>query len=505
MYQITVDFTHSKGIINRNIYGHFAEHIGGVFYDGLWVGEDSPVENIRGFRKALVDSFKKINPPVLRWPGGCFAETYDWRDGIGSRASRPTRVNWWYSHDKRTESNQVGTHEFMDLCGMLGAEPYFAANMTSVTPLHIRNWVEYCNFPTGSTNLAKEREQNGSAQPFNVRFWGIGNENWGGGGQMTPEDCAREFIRFSTVTNSLDKGNLRFIMCGANGHDIEWTRRLMQEYASRKWHEARAYGVSIHYYCGNAGDPVAFTEDEWYKQLFQADYMQRVLDDHRAAMDEFDPDRKLGLIVDEWGCWHKDGSGPSKGYNLFEQQSSMRDAVVAAMTLNMFNNRCDSVVMANVAQLCNNLHSLYLAGGGHFVETPNYFVFDMFKAHQDARQLQTVVSAPDMEREGYRPMRLISTSASEKDGVLTLTMANLHMTQAQTVTLGSIGGELSSQAEATVLSHPDPHACNTFENPKAVQPFTHTLTWDGNQPVITLPAASIVSLSVPALKAAAHE
>ncbi|MEG1775655.1 MAG: alpha-L-arabinofuranosidase, partial [Clostridia bacterium] len=211
MKHIRVAFDQSQGTISKHIYGHFAEHIGGVFYDGLWVGEDSKVENVHGFRKALVDSFKQINPPNLRWPGGCFAETYDWRDGIGPREQRPTRVNWWYSHDHRLESNHVGTHEFMELCGMLGAEPYVAANMPSLTPMHIRNWMEYCNFPAGSTTLAKERGQNGHEEPFNVKYWGIGNENWGGGGQMSPEMCAREFVKYATVCNSLDKGGRKFI------------------------------------------------------------------------------------------------------------------------------------------------------------------------------------------------------------------------------------------------------------------------------------------------------
>lgn len=495
MRQVTVDFTHSKGIINRDIYGHFAEHIGGVFYDGLWVGEDSEVENVRGFRKALVDSFRKINPPVLRWPGGCFAETYDWRDGIGPREKRPTRVNWWYSHDRRTESNQVGSHEFMDFCRMTGAAPYFAANMTSTTPLHIRNWIEYCNFPADSTALSRERAQNGSTEPFDVRYWGIGNENWGGGGQMTSEDCACEYIRYATICNSLDKGNLKFIMCGANGHDIEWTRRLMREFNARKWREAPTYGMSVHYYCGCAGDPVGFTEDEWVQQLFQADYMQRVLDDHRAAMDEFDPDRKIALIVDEWGCWHRDGSGPSRGYNLFEQQSTLRDAVVAAMTLNMFNNRCDSVKMANVAQLCNNLHSLYLAGGEHFVETPNYFVFDMFKTHQNAKQLQTIVTAPVLEKEGYRPLSMLSASASRTEDALTLTLVNLDMAQSQEVRLSAIGGELAGKGVVTALSAANPHAHNSFEHPNAVSPVSTCREFSA-QDSITLPPASVVSVVI---------
>ena len=244
MHQITIDFAHSKGTINPNIYGHFSEHIGGVFYDGLWVGEDGKVENIRGFRKALVDSFKKINPPVLRWPGGCLAETYDWRDGIGPREKRPRRVNWWYAWDGRIEPNHIGTHEFMDFCRMVGAEPYFAANMTTVSPLHIRNWIEYCNLPAGLTTLTDERAANGSVEPFNVQFWGIGNENWGGGGQMTPEMCAREYIRFTTVCRGLGVENMKFILCGPNGDDVEWTRRVMKEWGNRKWQEV-AGNVSI--------------------------------------------------------------------------------------------------------------------------------------------------------------------------------------------------------------------------------------------------------------------
>jgi alpha-N-arabinofuranosidase len=493
--KLFLDFKNSKGTINPLIYGHFAEHIGGVFYDGMWVGEDSPVENIRGFRKALVDSFKKIRPPVLRWPGGCFAETYDWRDGIGPRDQRPERVNWWYSHDKRTESNHVGTHEFMDFCRMVDTQPYFAANMTSTSALHIRNWIEYCNFPEGSTSLARERGENGDPKPFDILYWGIGNENWGGGGQMSPEMNVREYIRYSTVCNSLDKGNMRFIMCGANGHDVDWTRRIMQEWSRRKHHEAPTWGVSVHYYCQTAGAPQSFTQDEWYQQLHQADFMRRIIDDHRAAMDEFDPDRKIGLVVDEWGCWHKDGSGPSKGYNLFEQQSSMRDAMVAAMTLNLFNNRCDVVAMANIAQLCNNLHSLYLAGGEHFVETPNYHVFDMFKTHQGAKHISTALHCDAMQREGFRPMESVSASASEKDGVVTITLANLNMTQAQSVELIALGGECRGPAAITTLHHADVHACNTFEDPRAVVPTESRIVLKGND-VIEVPAAGIVTIVV---------
>jgi len=491
--KLIMDFAASKGEISPLIYGHFAEHIGGVYYDGLWVGEDSGVENVRGFRKALVDSFKKLNPPVLRWPGGCFAETYDWRDGIGPRETRPERVNWWYSFDKRTESNQVGTHEFCDFCEMVGAKPYFAANMTSTTPLHIRNWVEYANMPEGTTTLARERAQNGHSAPFNVEYWGIGNENWGGGGQMTPEMCMREYVKYTAVINSLDRGRLKFISCGANGHDVSWTRRILREWAQSKWHEAGMWGMSVHYYCGTAGNPEDFTEDEWYALLFKADFMRRIVDDHRAAMDEFDPDRKIKLVVDEWGCWHKDGTGPSKGYNLFEQQSSMRDAVVAALTLNIFNNRADVVGMANVAQLCNNLHSLYLASGDKFTETPNYHVFDMYKTHQGARHIQSTVHAPEIAREGYSALTLLSASASETDTHVTVTMANLDLNSDMEVALIPVCGSLPEKAKMIVLTHEDAHAVNTFENPENVKPAEKEiiLPEDG---VITLPKASVAVL-----------
>ena len=495
MDTVRIDFSRSRGIIPPELYGHFSEHIGGVFYDGLWVGEDSPVENIRGFRKSLVESFRRIAPPVLRWPGGCFAETYDWRDGIGPRHMRPRRVNWWYRQDGRIESNQVGTHEFMDFCRMTGAAPYVAANMTSVAPLHIRNWIEYCNFPAGSTTLADERAANGDSAPFNVRWWGIGNENWGGGGQMTPEHCADEFIRFTTVCASVVSPDMRFIICGANGHDLEWTRRLLAQYASRKSHGVPAWGMSVHYYTGDGAD-VCFDEDGWYNTLFLADRMRGVIDDHRLVMDAFDPERKISLVIDEWGCWHRDGTGPSRGRNLFEQQSNMRDAAVAAMTLNLFNNRCDTVGMANIAQLCNNLHSLYLADGEHFVETPNYHVFALFRDHMGARQLETRVLAPEKEKQGCAPLSTLSVSASEKDGNLHLTFANLDIASSSAIRLEGLPENAGRDCTLTVLHAPDPQTCNTFEDPYAVVPAEKNIRLDADG-VLTLPAACVAALKIP--------
>ncbi|MCL2814962.1 MAG: alpha-N-arabinofuranosidase [Oscillospiraceae bacterium] len=496
MNHVCLNFTESKGIINKNIYGHFSEHIGGVFYDGLWVGENSPVPNIRGFRKSLVESFKKINPPVLRWPGGCFAETYDWRDGIGPRERRPVRVNWWYNDDKRTESNQVGTHEFVDFCRLAGAKPYFAANITSSSPLAIRDWIEYCNFPENLTSLSAQRGVNGDPAPFGVEYWGIGNENWGGGGNMTPQMYAREFMRYKTICDSVNNAGCKFIACGPNGGDLNWTKGFLEEYQYNKDHPGSLYGFSLHYYCGAAGHPLKFSEDEYYQMLSQASRMENLIKSHRAVMDYYDPKRKLGLAVDEWGCWHQGGTGPSAGYNLFEQQSTVRDALVAGLTLNIFNNCCDVVIMANVAQLCNNLHSLFLAGGDNFVETPNYFVFDMYKTHQNGRQIPTLDDFGTIKVKDREPLKTVSVSASQdENGQITATFVNLDYANEKEVKLSAFGGDISGPATLTALFAGDARAYNSFENPEAVRPVSQDIILTPDTPIL-LPKSGVVSLVV---------
>ena len=489
-------FTESKGTINKNIYGHFSEHIGGVFYDGIWVGEDSGVPNIRGFRKSLVESFKKIRPPVLRWPGGCFAEAYDWRDGIGERKKRPVTASWWYNSDKRVESNHVGTHEFVDFCGLVGAEPYFAANITSTTPQEIRNWIEYCNFPENLTSLSRLRGENGAASPFNIKYWGIGNENWGGGGNMSPQMYAREFMKYKAICDSVNNAGCRFIACGPNSGDFNWTRGFFDECGVDGCQRSPFYGFALHYYCGSAGHPLEFSEDEYYQMLSQAGVMQELIRRHRAIMDYYDPKKTVGLVVDEWGCWHQGGTGPSNGYNLFEQQSTIRDALVAGLTLNIFNNNCDAVVMANVAQLCNNLHSLYLAGKDNFIETPNYFVFDMYKTHQDARQAPIIDDFEYLQVKDREAMKSVSGSASvNENGDVTVTFVNLDYRSEKEVALSSFGGELSGNASITVLAADDPRAHNTFENPKAVQPTHYSMPFKSGGMVV-LPKSSVVSVVI---------
>lgn len=489
MKKLYLIFPEKLGTIAPEIYGHFTEHIGGVIYDGIWVGKDSAIPNVNGFRKFIIDKLKEIDPPVIRWPGGCFAETYDWRDGIG--ANRPVRINWWYNRDHRLEPNEVGTHEFMDFCGQVGAEPYFAANITSVTPLNVRDWIDYCNSPEGSTTLAKERKTNGHSEPFGIKYWGIGNENWGGGGNMAPEVYAQEFRKYSTVAYNSAPG-LKLIACGPNAADYHWTRECMKELSNS---EKNICGFSLHYYCGYAGDPVAFTENEYYQQLKQALAMEEILVRHFDIIKGYSMEKQTKLVIDEWGCWYKDGSGPSKGYNLFEQQSTMRDGLVAALTLNIFNNHCDKIMMANIAQLVNNLHSLFLSSGEHCIVTPTYHIFGMYKAHQGATAIKTIVDKDAITFTGKENKKEmldnISVSASYKEGFVTITIANLSASDSVTLELEAVGAELLENAKLTVLNHQDYHAHNTFESPDTVKTYTSDIKLSSG---ISVPAAGVVSI-----------
>ena len=466
--------------IRPELYGHFSEHIGGVFYDGLWVGRDSAIPNLNGFRRELVERFRAVHPPVLRWPGGCFAETYDWRDGIGSQ--RPVRPNWWLNSDGRYESNQVGTHEFIELCRLIGAKPYFAANLTSTTPQHIRDWMDYCLSPKGSTTLALEREQNGSPQPFEIPYWGVGNENWGGGGNMTPEMYTGEFRRYATLMHNIAPQAQLFV-CGTNGDDYHWTQKVMEGLVSSERHVA---GFAMHYYCRAAGNPLSFSEAEWDQMMVQAQRMEEIIVRNWNIICGFGMEQYCQLVVDEWGCWHPDGSGPSKGRNLFEQQSTMRDAMVAALTLNIFNRHCDKVRMANLAQTVNNLHSLFLAGGSQFTVTPTYYVFDLFQAHQGARLVETIMEPGGTSSPNF------TVSASRKEGKTLVTIGNLSCVQDQEVILETVGQGLPDTGLGKMLWAQDLHDHNTFEQPHKIVPTD--FSFDPAKPV-HVPKGGIVALS----------
>lgn len=483
------------GRIAPEIYGHFAEHIGGVMYDGMWVGKDSPVPNINGLRKELVEKFRKINPPMLRWPGGCFAETYDWRDGIGPQTDRPVRVNWWHGHDGRYEPNSVGTHEFVEFCRLTGAEPYFAANITSTTPLEIRNWIDYCNSPRGTTTLAKLREENGSPEPFNIRYWGVGNETWGGGGNMTAEVYAHEYRKYAVLMRNMSR-DLELIGSGANSIDYSWTKKFMEVFDTSERHMD---GFSLHYYCGSCGNPTDFSKDDWYQLLAQAGGIEEALVRHWRIIEGFGFEKWGGLVIDEWGAWHPDGSGPSKGYNLFEQQNTIRDALVAAVTLNIFNNHCDKIKMAAIAQLVNNLHSLFLAEGENFITTPTYHIFDMLQGHMGGEAVRTIAENEEISftnpHDGMKNrVKKLSASASVRDGVLTVTAVNLSADEDETVKLDLTAGILGNKAKISTLTHDELTAHNTFDKPDEVTVKTEEITgFDG---CVRIPRGSVVNITV---------
>ncbi|TVY07888.1 alpha-N-arabinofuranosidase [Paenibacillus cremeus] len=509
MTSISIRLDEEIGRINPNIYGHFVEHLGGVVYDGIWVGEDSEIPNIHGFRQELVEKLKAIQPGVIRWPGGCFAETYDWRDGIGPREQRPTTVNWWYMNDGKFESNQVGTHEFIEFCRLVNAEPYFAVNATTTTVLDARNWIEYCNMPQGTTTLAQEREKNGSPEPFNVKYWGLGNENWGGGGCMTPEDYCHIYRKYGIISKSVGP-DLQYIACGPYEGIPEWTEKFFNKY-QEMYTVGRIppmFGYSLHYYVtnsGNMGSELDYTDAQWYEMirigLDMEPFIQSQYEMIRTAM----PSSSIGLIVDEWGVWHlQNGKHPLPGKYLFEQPSTMREAVLAALSLNIFNNHCDKVVMANLAQLVNCIHSLFLAKGNTCVATTSYYVFDMYKIHQNAICLKTEVDCKNITYtiDGelhYIPS--ISCSASVKDGILAITLVNLAIDEDQEVKLDLYGGQCAREGTMVVLSSSSHKDGNTFEEPYKVTPVKHIVSPDvGSELTVTAPKASVVLLMLNILK-----
>lgn len=480
MKKIYLMYPQKKGEIAPEIYGHFSEHIGGVIYDGIWVGKDSKVPNINGFRKEIIEKLRAIKASVIRWPGGCFAETYDWRDGIGKE--RRVRISWWTGEDGRYESNEVGTHEFMDFCEQIGAKGYFAANLTSVTPLHIREWMDYCLSPKGTTALALEREENGHPEPFDIPYWGVGNENYGGGGNMRPHFYADEYFRFAMPMKNAFRDK-KFIACGSNAQEFYWTKELLERLDGR--HGCQMDGFAMHYYCGKAGDPLTFTDSEWVALLKNAANIEEVIERNWSLISGFARQSNCKLVIDEWGCWHPEGSGPSKGANLYEQQSTLRDAMVTALTLNIFNNHCDKIMMANVAQLVNNLHALFLAGGENCITTPTYHVFDMYKEHQGAEGIEVTVTDNDEFEKS------ITVSASVKDGKTLVTIGNLSCEEDSVIALEGVGAEIPKNAEAMLLCHEDIHAHNTFESPNEVVPKKVSL--NPTEP-ITIPKAAILAI-----------
>lgn len=505
------------GTIAPELYGHFVEHLGAVVYDGIWVGENAKVPHVRGIRKALLDALKLVKPAVIRWPGGCFADQYDWRDGIGDPARRPVRTNFWVDSrewpananrkgPENYDPNTFGTVEFVRFCREVGAEPYLAANLRSLPAQDFWRWVEYCNSPEGTSSLAKQRAADGEPAPLNVRYWGVGNESWGCGGNFTPEEYAAEFRRFTAWVPSYGV-NLALIGSGPNDDNRDWTRRFFERAGGAGL--GKLWGWGAHHYSWNVsggrtrdwfagkGDALRFGAEQYYELLGAAEDTETLIVSQWGVMAEDDPQHRVKLVVDEWGSWHAPGTEPFPEA-LLGQQNTMRDALLAGLSFDIFHRHAEKVAMANIAQLVNCLQSLFFAHEDKFAVTPTYHVFALYADHQGGQSVRTEVAAPAISyarNQGTATIRRVSSSASLKGKTLTLTVNNLHMERPAAMQIALRGGGIRA-VQGTVLAGDSPAAHNSFANPEAVMPRAVAVASSGNTITHTFAPASVTKLTI---------
>lgn len=481
-----------KITVSRHIYGHFAEHLGRCVYDGFWANEGSQVRKTDRIRMDIVDAMKKIKVPNLRWPGGCFGDEYHWSDGIGPRAQRPKTVNttWGMS----TEDNSFGTHEFLALCDLIGCEPYIAGNVGSGTPKEMADWIEYLNYD-GDSKLAMMRKANGHPSPYKVSYWGVGNESWGCGGNMTPDYYANLYKQYANFCESYPGSPLRKIVSGANASDYNWTEVCMRNIpVNQMW------GISLHYYTlptgnwGNKGSATQFDEKEYFSTMRNGLRMEEVVSRHETIMNRYDPQKRVALVVDEWGVWTNTEPGTNSAH--LYQQNSLRDALVAGVTLNIFNNHSERVRMANLAQTVNVLQALILTEGDKMLLTPTYHVFDLYKSHHDAKWLPAQVNSPDYTV-GTEKIPAISVSASQDStGAVHVSLVNIDATNKITVRT-MLNGINWKTVEGQILTSSKFTDINTFSKPDFVKPAKFSgAKKEGNELVAELPPLSVVVLEL---------
>lgn len=499
MSTITVNVDQPKATISRQIYGHFAEHLGRCIYDGIWVGEDSPIPNVRGIRSDIVAALKAIKIPNLRWPGGCFADTYHWKDGIGPRQKRPSIVNVHWGGV--TEDNSFGTHEFLDLCGQLECEPYICGNVGSGTVQEMSEWVEYVN-SNASSPMTELRKANGKDGPWQVKYWGVGNENWGCGGWMLPDFYANLYRRFACFCRDYGDNKLFRIACGPNDENYNWTEVLMEN-MSRKGTGGNGnpsgfmQGLALHYYTHSpTGNKSAteFGEDEWYGLLHRALKMEEMVTRHSSIMDQYDPEKLVALVVDEWGTWH--AVEPETNPRFLYQQNTMRDALAASITFDVFHNHAERVRMANIAQTINVLQSMVLTEGEKMLLTPTYHVFEMNSVHHDADLLHTTIDAGTTGT-GFYEVPAISASASRKgDGPVNISVSNLDANSGASLSV-DLRGCAAEIAAGRTLSAATINGHNTFEESEQVRPEPlQGIKLEGNKVVVNLPPRSVSVITV---------
>ncbi|MCG7386752.1 alpha-N-arabinofuranosidase [Paenibacillus sp. ACRRY] len=491
MVDVTLKANSDQGLINRNIYGHFSEHLGRCIYEGIWVGEDSPIPNTEGIRNDVLTALQKLNIPVLRWPGGCFADEYHWKDGVGPKNERARMINTNWGGVE--ENNHFGTHEFLRLCELLGTEPYISGNVGSGTVHEMQQWVEYITFD-GESPMANWRKDNGRDKPWKLTYFGVGNENWGCGGNMRAEYYADEYRRYATYVRNYSDNQIYKIACGPNEDNYHWTEVLMREAGQHM------NGLSLHYYTlptgvwQDKGESTGFDDQAWFQTLKRTLHMEELIVKHSEIMDKYDPDCKVGLIIDEWGTWYNVEPGTNPGF--LYQQNTMRDALVAGINLNLFNRYNKRVQMANLAQIVNVLQALVLTEGERMLLTPTYHVFDMYQVHMDAQRLELNYESPGYTL-GEDTIPQLSLSASRsKDGVIHVTACNLSHTDEMEVVCQIEAAE-SSSVSGRILHHADFGAFNTFEDPSKVEPTD----WKGvtlvNQELrFVLPPASVGVLAI---------
>jgi alpha-N-arabinofuranosidase len=500
--QLVVNADQGEDTISRHIYGHFAEHLGRDIYDGFWTKAGTGEWHLRD---DIIEALRRIRIPNLRWPGGCFADYYHWEDGIGPRDQRPTMVNTVWGGV--TEDNSFGTHEYMELVRRLGTEPFIVGNVGSGTVEEMANWWGYVNHPGGSS-LADLRTANGDPEPFNVRFWGVGNESWGCGGSMTPQYYADVYKRFTTFLRAFGDVRPFRIATGPSGADFAWTEGVLQGAARQ------IDGLDLHYYTrvrrprtGPPGAPggqpqqprlstsaTEFGEEEWFLAMQAAQRIDELIRGHSEIMDRYDPRKRIWLIVGEWGMWHEVEPGTNPGF--LYQQNTMRDAVVAGLHLNVFNNHADRVRMANIAQTINVLQAMVLTRGDEMILTPTYHVFDLYKVHQDALFLPIELDAGSYEFQG-ESVQAVSVSASrDEEGRIHVTLVNMDPNRGRTVS-ARIRGQAVSGFTGQILTAGSMNAHNTFEAQNTVQPVPFDRAdLSGETLTVELPAMSVVLLEL---------
>ena len=480
-----------KDTISRDIYGHFSEHLGRCIYEGFWVGEDSPIPNTRGIRNDVVEALKRIKIPVLRWPGGCFADEYHWKEGIGLRESRPAMINTHWGMVK--ETNAFGTHEFLDLCEQLGCEAYIAGNVGSETVEEMQDWVEYMTFD-GDSEMSNLRRANGRDKPWRVKYFGVGNENWGCGGNMTPEYYADLYNRFQTYVRSYSGNRIVKVACGPGSVNYHWMRVVLER-ANR-----RMGAISLHHYVRGSGNwtrkrsATKFDEKEWFALMKNTLTIYSLLENNIEIMDEIDPRGRIDLYVDEWGTWWDAEPGTNQGF--LYQQNTLRDAVSCGIFLNAFNKHCRRVRMANIAQTNNVLQAMILTKGEKMILTPTYHVFEMYKVHHDATMLPMDLECADYQF-GDEEVPTIDVSASKnKSGKIHISLCNLDPMNPVEVACKLLGIE-PAKVSGRVLTADAITAHNTFDTPEAVKPAGfNNFSLRDDMLTVKLPAKSVVVLEI---------